>query len=109
MSHRAKQNCYNCGKPVYGSSEADWDGHVFCCRNCRDAYGRDKEAEEWADTKEKILGIAGAGVIVVIAFAKWPILTTMLLAGGGYGVSRIVKCANEDQRERSESNGTFKY
>ena len=109
MSHRNKTNCYNCGKPVYGSSDADWDGHVFCCRNCRDAYGRDKDAADWAETKEKILGIAGAGVVVVLAFANWPILTTTLLAGGGYGAYRLLRAAREDRTERTEPDGTFKY
>lgn len=42
MSHRTKTNCYNCGKPVYGNSESNWDGHVFCCRNCRDSYANDR-------------------------------------------------------------------
>ena len=38
--HRA--NCYNCGKTVYGKSEANAGGHVFCCRNCRAAWERAK-------------------------------------------------------------------
>ncbi len=39
-AHRA--NCYNCGKTVYGKSEANAGGHVFCCRNCRAAWERAK-------------------------------------------------------------------
>ena len=35
-----RTNCYNCGKTVYGKSEANAGGHVFCCRNCRAAWER---------------------------------------------------------------------
>lgn len=37
-----RTNCYNCGKTVYGKSEANAGGHVFCCRNCRAAWERAK-------------------------------------------------------------------
>ena len=35
-------NCYNCGRTVYGISEANAGGHVFCCRKCRTAWERDQ-------------------------------------------------------------------
>ena len=41
-SHATRANCYNCGKTVYGESEANAGGHVFCCRNCRNAWERDE-------------------------------------------------------------------
>lgn len=28
-------NCYNCGRTVYGVSDANAGGHVFCSRKCR--------------------------------------------------------------------------
>ena len=31
-------NCYNCGRPVYGVSDANAGGHVFCCRKCRASW-----------------------------------------------------------------------
>ena len=37
-----RANCYNCGKTVYGKSEANAGGPVFCCRNCRAAWERAK-------------------------------------------------------------------
>lgn len=40
--HPHRTNCYNCGKTVYGKSEANAGGHVFCCRNCRAAWERAK-------------------------------------------------------------------
>ncbi len=43
-----RSNCYNCGKTVYGESEANAGGHVFCCRNCRAAWERDEAEAEHA-------------------------------------------------------------
>lgn len=44
-----RSNCYNCGKTVYGESEANAGGHVFCCRNCRTAWERDEAAKAEAE------------------------------------------------------------
>lgn len=58
---RYRVNCYNCGKPVCGASAASTEDHVFCCRNCRDAYERDCEEAVDADLKDT-LGWIGGGL-----------------------------------------------
>ena len=73
MSRRMKINCYNCGKPVYGRSEADWDGHVFCCRNCRDSYAWDKAAAEHRETMENAALWAG-GIVGLVLSCGTPII-----------------------------------
>lgn len=71
MSHRTKTNCYNCGKPVYGNSESNWAGHVFCCRNCRDSYANDR-AKRWYP-------LVIAGIVALILIQIHP--TIGILAG----------------------------
>jgi len=74
MSRHAKTNCYNCGKPVYGDSEADWDGHDFCCSNCRDAYQRKRDLEEHRDMMEKVAYVA-AGLVAFALHWAHPVIS----------------------------------
>ena len=60
---QSRSNCYNCGKTVYGESEANAGGHVFCCRKCRAAWERDEarrraleaEARRRAEEERRVL------------------------------------------------------
>lgn len=85
MSRHSKTNCYNCGKPVYGDSEADWNGHVFCCSNCRDAYERKQIRQEHEETMEKVALVAAGFVAFAFCWAH-PIIG---LAAASYTWAKV--------------------